>query len=72
MQDKIGSAAGHIWKFLSTYKKPINISDLPKQSGLAAPLAYQGLGWLAREGKVDYQQKGRSIYVCLGTADCNC
>ena len=30
-----------------------------------------GSAWkLAREGKVEYQQKGRSIYVCLSSAEC--
>lgn len=70
MQEKIGIAAGQIWKVLSGAKGPVNITDIPKKTKLSSQLAYQGLGWLAREGKVYYQQKGRSIYVCLSSAEC--
>ena len=70
MQEKIGSAAGQIWKVLSVMKNPVNITDIPKKTKLSSQLAYQGLGWLAREGKVQYQQKGRSIYVCLSSTEC--
>ena len=70
MQEKVGSAAGQIWKVLSSAKSPVNITDIPKKTKLSSQLAYQGLGWLAREGKLEYQQKGRSIYVCLSSAEC--
>ena len=70
MQEKVGSAAGQIWKILSSTKNPINITDIPKKTKLSSQIAYQGLGWLAREGKIAYQQKGRSIYVCLSSSEC--
>lgn len=69
MQDKIGSAAGQIWKMLATAKTPVNITDIPKRTNLPAQIAFQGLGWLAREGKLEYQQKGRSIYVGLCSSE---
>ena len=69
MQEKIGSAAGQIWKMLASSKTPVNITDIPKKTKLSSQIAYQGLGWLAREGKVGYQQKGRSIYVCLNSSE---
>lgn len=70
MQEKIGSAAGQIWEILSNSKNAVNIADIPKKSKLSTQLAYQGLGWLAREGKLEYHQKGRSIYVGLASSEC--
>jgi hypothetical protein len=70
MQEKVGSAAGQIWKMLSAAKGPVNITDIPKKTRLSAQIAFQGLGWLAREGKLEYRQKGRSIYVCLSSSEC--
>ena len=72
MDEKIGQAAGIIWHTLADTSKPINITDLPKKTKLSAPLAYQGLGWLAREGKIHYQQQGRTTLVCLASAVCAC
>ncbi len=65
MEDNIGQAAGQIWKVLSEAKKPVNLTEIAKKTHLPAPVAYQGLGWLAREGKVLYQQQGRSTIVSL-------
>jgi predicted transcriptional regulator len=70
MQEKVGSAAGQIWKMLAAAKGPVNITDIPKRTKLSSQIAFQGLGWLAREGKLEYQQKGRSIYVCLTSSEC--
>ncbi|MCI0499613.1 MAG: winged helix-turn-helix domain-containing protein [Planctomycetales bacterium] len=72
MNDTIGQAAGIIWSMLAKATAPINIADIPKKTNLTSQVAYQGLGWLAREGKLEYQQKGRSIYVSLVSAGCTC
>ncbi|MBE0534325.1 MAG: winged helix-turn-helix domain-containing protein [Phycisphaerae bacterium] len=72
MEEQIGQAAGKIWEVLSKKKSNVNISDLPKLTGMKSQLAYQGLGWLAREGKVCYQTKGQRTSVCLSGAECVC
>ena len=72
MDERIGQAAGAVWHTLANISEPINITDIPKKSKLSAPLAYQGLGWLAREGKIQYQQRGRTTLVCLAGAECVC
>jgi len=72
MQDKIGEAAGQVWSVLAKSKTPVNVSDLPKLANLKTHLAYQGLGWLAREGKVAYQTKGQKTTVSLCHAECVC
>lgn len=65
MQESIGKAAGIIWHTLAEAPTKVNITDIPKRTNLTSQVAYQGLGWLAREGKVEYQKKGRSVYVSL-------
>ncbi len=65
MQETIGQAAGQIWHLLANNSEPVNITDIPKKTTLTAQVAYPGLGWLACEQKVVYQQKGRSILVSL-------
>ena len=70
MQDQIGAAAGQVWQCLSECSKPVSVSEIPKLSGLKSPLAYQGLGWLAREGKVWFEKKGQKTLVSLSMACC--
>ncbi len=69
MDEQIGQAAGKVWQVLSK-KGNVNVSDLPKLTGLKSQMAYQGLGWLAREGKISYQTKGQRTVVCLAGAEC--
>lgn len=72
MEETIGNAAGAIWTVLSESKNPISVSELPKLTKLKTQVAYQGLGWLAREGKVEYQTKGQKTLVSLCNAECFC
>lgn len=65
MRDTIGQAAGQIWHLLENSAEPISITDIPKRTKLTAQIAYQGLGWLACEEKITYNQKGRSVTVSL-------
>ena len=72
MEETIGNAAGVIWTVLSERKNPVNITELPKLTKLKTQIAYQGLGWLAREGKVEYHTKGQKTSVSLCSAECFC
>jgi len=72
MQEKIGKAAGQIWQYLSKNSAPVNISDLPKKVNMTSQITYQALGWLAREGKIVYQEQGRQVMVCLAPSQCSC
>jgi hypothetical protein len=62
IENKIGTAAGTIWQKLRE-KGPMSRRELSKQTGLSADLANQGIGWLAREGKLalDDGVKGRAL-----------
>ena len=72
MEERIGQAAGQIWQVLVETKKPVSITDLGKLTKLKTQTAYQGLGWLAREGKIVYQTKGTKTSVSLAPAECTC
>jgi len=52
---EIGIAAGKIWAILSDRKK-LSVSQI--LSGVEAPesLVYMGIGWLAREGKLNFEK----------------
>lgn len=64
MKEMIGMAAGKIWKALSQ-KDAATISQIPKLIKEKDSLAYQALGWLAREGKIEYRTQGNKTYVSL-------
>ncbi len=72
MEERIGQAAGQIWQVLAKAKKPVNIADLGKLTKIKTQIAYQGLGWLAKEGKIAYQTKGTKTSVSLAPAECTC
>jgi hypothetical protein len=64
IKEKIGEAAGQVWETLSN-KKEVGIAQLPKMLNLKSEIAYQALGWLARENKIIYHTKAGKIYVSL-------
>ena len=72
MQETIGQSAGQVWHLLANTTEPIKITDIPKKTKLTAQLAYMGLGWLAKEGKLVYHNKGASTLVSLNDGNCGC
>jgi hypothetical protein len=65
MQERIGHAAGSIYRYLAsngenttaTLRKELELED--------ANLVTLGVGWLAREGKVTLRAKGKTLFVSL-------
>lgn len=43
----------------------INVLLLSEQLEERNVITYQALGWLAREGKISYRQRGNQVYVSL-------
>ncbi|MBN1815934.1 MAG: winged helix-turn-helix domain-containing protein [Sedimentisphaerales bacterium] len=72
MEETIGNVAGEIWTLLSNRKNPVNVTELPKLVKSTPQLTYQGLGWLAREGKVVYTEKSGKTAVSLSPAEVCC
>jgi hypothetical protein len=68
MKDKIGETAGNIWKILKN-RGEVNVSQLPKLLNEKSTIVYQGLGWLAREEKIEYQTKAAKTFVSLSKGD---
>lgn len=64
MKDKVIQTAGKVWRTLGE-KGPISIAQLAKLLKLKADITNQAIGWLAREDKIKYVQKGASTFVCL-------
>jgi hypothetical protein len=64
MQTQIGEAAGVIWKYLDQHSEA-TLSELNKATKLSEQLLLMGLGWLAREEKLNFVQNKRSLKVSL-------
>lgn len=64
MLQDIGEVAGNIWQALNKNKE-MPISQISKTIKAKDVVTYQGLGWLAREGKVCYRTEGRRTFISL-------
>lgn len=64
LQDKIGQSAGEIYNYLNNNGES-TFSKMKKELDLKGNFADLGLGWLARENKVEIEQKGPAVKVSL-------
>ena len=67
-KENIGEAAGRIWETLEA-KNEVSIAQLPKTLKMKTEIAYQALGWLAREDKIDYHDRGGKVYITLSESE---
>ena len=58
MKKIIGEMAGRVWKTLGE-KDEVAVSRLPQILKEKGEIVYQALGWLDREGRNRFPQKGR-------------
>lgn len=70
MNDKIGQAAGQIWQTLAKSQEPMTITTLSKKADVNSQMTQMALGWLAREGKLKFEEKGKTLYVSLAVSVC--
>jgi len=68
LKEKIGETAGTIWTILKE-RDEVSISSLPKILNETSSTVNQALGWLAREGKIDYRQEGRKTLISLAESE---
>lgn len=68
MKDQIGKTAGAIWEVLRSNNR-MALSQLPRAVKERESVAYQALGWLAREDKIVYETQGKKTYVALAEKD---
>jgi hypothetical protein len=64
VEDRITQCTAEIVKALDSVQE-INILSLSEYIGESSVLTYQALGWLAREGRIRYRQKGKQVLVSL-------
>ena len=65
MNADIGNAAGTIWAFLDKQSEPLAVTTLKKEIDLSSTLLMMGLGWLAREDKLDFDVAKNSCKISL-------
>lgn len=61
---QIGNIAGVVWHALDE-NGSMTAAKLVKQVGESRDLVMQAVGWLAREGKVQIEDSGRSRVISL-------
>jgi hypothetical protein len=64
IETDIGFAAGKIWQTLNA-KGPMAKTAIAKSTDLSADVVDQGIGWLAREGKLVTVKSGRVEQIKL-------
>jgi DeoR/GlpR family transcriptional regulator of sugar metabolism len=64
MIEEIGKVAGEIWHLLEE-RGEISISGVVSEINASQSTVYMGLGWLARENKLDFVKKSRGVFVKL-------
>lgn len=65
LEQTIGQSAGQIYNYLAENKGQSTITKMKKDLDLDGNFAEMGLGWLARENKVQIAKSGKSIKVIL-------
>jgi len=60
----IGGIAGLIWNFLDQ-NGPVTLTRLAKEIEAPRDQVMQGVGWLAREGKIRFDETPRSKVIAL-------
>lgn len=61
---QIGNAAGAVWGLLHD-GGPQTIAAIKKAADAPSEVTLMAIGWLAREGKLDFVTSGRSLKVAL-------
>jgi hypothetical protein len=64
MNEEIGTMAGAIWRALEVNGE-MTLAKLKKNLEAESPLFDWGIGWLAREDKIDLSVEKRTTRVCL-------
>lgn len=65
MEQEIGISAGQIYNYLAENEGQSTFTKLKKDLDLKSNFAELGLGWLAREEKVELAKSGNSLKIRL-------
>lgn len=64
-EKSIGFSAGEIYSYLEQNSGESTFAKMKKELDLKGNFAELGLGWLAREDKIELSKKGNSLKVRL-------
>jgi hypothetical protein len=64
MADVIGPAAGKIWHYLEQ-NGAASASRIGKETELDSKVLQRAIGWLAKEEKLSFENKGRNELISL-------
>jgi hypothetical protein len=64
MTEIIGTTAGKVWQILREQEEA-DIRRLPRLLDEKPVIFNQALGWLAREGKLEYRERDEKLFVSL-------
>jgi hypothetical protein len=64
MEQEIGNAAGLIWHLLKE-KGTSSLNDIKRETKFTPDMINRAIGWLARESKLDFEQKGSLLLISL-------
>lgn len=70
MLENIGSVAGAIWHYLENNNE-VTVTKLTREIGENERTVLMGVGWLAREGKLDFEKRKQGTYITLKTQQLN-
>tara|TARA_R110002095_G_scaffold98386_3_gene86504 strand:- start:7594 stop:7827 length:234 start_codon:yes stop_codon:yes gene_type:complete len=62
--ESIGIVAGAVWQYLSEHE-PVTLSKLSREIEAPRDLVMQAVGWLGREGKIEFHKGSRSKLISL-------
>ncbi|HEX4072058.1 MAG TPA: winged helix-turn-helix domain-containing protein [Planctomycetaceae bacterium] len=62
--ESIGTVAGQVWQYLDAHGS-VTLSKLAREIEAPRDLVMQGVGWLAREGKIAFHEGPRSKTISL-------
>ena len=66
MLDNIGHIAGAIWHYLEENNEA-TVTKMTREIGETERSVLMGVGWLAREGKLDFEKRKQGTYITLKT-----
>jgi hypothetical protein len=64
LRNDIGINAGTIW-YLLDEKGALSISEIAEYTNFREPFIFYALGWLARESKILFFERGDTMFVQL-------
>ena len=64
MLDNIGNVAGDVWHYLKENDEA-TVTKLTRELGETERTVLMAIGWLAREGKLDFEKRKQGTYITL-------